>query len=117
MDGERLDSAQLYLAATRPAMIPWLGVPYGAGIVLITLAGLIMIYTHNPGYLIVLPPVWAMLLILVRHDHNALRVLDLWSRTSLLSIDAGLHGGASPDPAPIRRGKRKTTPRGVIHAA
>jgi hypothetical protein len=51
----------------------------------------------------------------VRHDHHALRVLDLWSRTSLVAIEAGLWGGASPNPAPLRRGK-KTPARGVLRA-
>src|SRR3954454_1787060 len=51
MQGEQLDSAPLYLAATRPAMIPWLGVPYSAGVVLIMAAGLIVIFGHNPVYL------------------------------------------------------------------
>ncbi len=115
MQGEQLDSAPLYLAATRPAMIPWLGVPYSAGVVLIMAAGLIVIFGHNPVYMIILGPVWVALVALVRHDYHALRVLDLWSRTSLVSIEAGLWGGASPNPAPLRRGK-KTPARGVLRA-
>jgi type IV secretory pathway VirB3-like protein len=115
MQVEQLDRAPLYLAATRPAMIPWLGVPYGAGVVLIMAAGLIMIFGHNPVYLMILAPVWVALVALVRHDHHALRVLDLWSRTSLVAIEAGLWGGASPNPAPLRR--RGNAPvRGVLRA-
>jgi type IV secretory pathway VirB3-like protein len=115
MPAEALDKAPLYLAATRPAMIPWLGVPYSAGVVLIAAAGIIVIYGQNPVYLIALGPVWVALIVLVRHDHNALRVVDKWSRTSLVAVEAGLWGGASPNPAPLRRNK-KMPARGVPHA-
>src|ERR1051325_141967 len=66
----------------RPAMIPWLGVPYSAGVVLIMTASLIVLFGHNPVYLIILGPVWVALVALVRHDYHALRVLDLWSRNA-----------------------------------
>lgn len=115
MQSEQLDQTPLYLAATRPAMIPWMSVPYDAGLVLIALAGFIIIYGQNPLYLLALLPVWALLVALTRHDHNALRVTNLWSKTSLFSIDAGEWGGASPNPAPLRRNK-KMPPRGVLHA-
>jgi type IV secretion system protein VirB3 len=115
MQHDELDPAPLYLAATRPAMIPWLGVPYSAGVVLIMAAGLIVTFGKNPVYLVILGPVWVLLVALVRHDHNALRVLDLWSRTSLVAIDAGFWGGSSPNPAPLPRGK-KAPVRGVVHA-
>lgn len=116
---ERLESAPLYLAATRPAMIPFLGVTYHAGLVLLTVAGLIVIYMHNLLYEAFVLPVWGVLVALLYHDHNALRVLDLWSRTSLISLfsaSAARFGGASPNPAPVRR-SRKSPPRGIAHAA
>jgi len=96
-------------------MIPWLGVPYTAGVVLIMASGLIVIFGHHPVYLIVLGPVWVLLVALVRHDHNALRALDLWSRTSLVAIGSGFWGGSSPNPAPLPRGK-KAPVRGVVYA-
>jgi type IV secretory pathway VirB3-like protein len=116
MQREQIDTALLYLAATRPAMIPWLGVPYSAGVVLIMVAGFVVIFLQNPAYLLMLVPVWLALVALTQHDHNALRVVDLWSRTSLVSLESGLWGGASPDPAPLRRGK-KARARGVLRAA
>jgi|KBSMisStandDraft_5_1062788.scaffolds.fasta_scaffold01158_9 type IV secretion system protein VirB3 len=115
MNTEKLDQAPLYLAATRPAMIPFLAVPYEAGLVLIASAGLIMIYFHNPGYLLVLLPIWLLLVVLVRHDHNALRVVNLYSKSSIIAIDTPLWVGASPNQAPFRRNK-KMPPRGVLYA-
>lgn len=115
MPRDQLETAPLYIAATRPAMIPWLGLPYYAGVVLIMAAGIIVIFAKNPLYLLGLVPVWAGLASLVQHDHNALRVLDLWSRTSFMALDAGFWGGSSPNPAPLPRG-RKAPVRGVLHA-
>lgn len=115
MNTKQLDQAPLYLAATRPAMIPFLAVPYEAGLVLIAAFGLIMIYFHNPGYLLALLPVWLLLVVLVRHDHNALRVANLYSKSSLVAIDTPLWVGASPNQASIHRNK-KMPPRGVLHA-
>jgi type IV secretion system protein VirB3 len=112
---QQLETAPLYLAATRESLVPWLGVPYRAGVVLIAAAGLIVAFLHNPAWLLLLLPVWLGLVILTRHDANALRIADLWSRTSLVSLDSASWGGASPAPFPLRRAKHDP-PRGMTRA-
>lgn len=113
---QQLETAPLYLAATRESLVPWLGIPYRAGVVLIAAAGLIVMFLHNPVWLVLLLPVWLGLVILTRHDANALRIANLWSRTSLISPDAAVWGGASAAPFPLRR-EKGDPPRGMIRAA
>jgi type IV secretion system protein VirB3 len=114
--GEALEAAPLYLAANRPPIVPWAAIPYSAVVVLVAGAGVIVMFLHNPVWLSLLIPVWLGLVILTRHDANALRIANLWSRTSLGSLDAGIWGGASPAPFPLRRDK-SAPPRGMIRAA
>lgn len=114
--GEALEVAPLYLAANRPPIVPWAAIPYSAVVVLVAAAGVIVMFLHNPVWLVLVLPVWLGLVILTRHDANALRIANLWSRTALVSLDAGIWGGASPAPFPLRR-ERSAPPRGTIHAA
>jgi type IV secretion system protein VirB3 len=114
--GEALEAAPLYLAANRPPIVPWAAIPYSAVVVLLAVAGVIVMFLHNPVWLSLLLPVWLGLVILTRHDANALRIANLWSRTALVSLDAGIWGGASPAPFPLRR-EKGAPPRGMIRAA
>jgi type IV secretion system protein VirB3 len=113
---QQLEAAPLYLAANRPPIVPWAAIPYSAVVVLVAVAGVIVMFLHNPVWLSLLIPVWLGLVILTRHDANALRIANLWSCTALASYDAGIWGGASPAPFPLRR-EKSAPPRGMIRAA
>ncbi len=112
---ELLDTSPLYLAATRPPIVPWAMIPYSAVVVLVVVAFVIIVFMHDPVWLVLLLPVWLGLVILTGRDANAIRIANLWSRTSLVSLDGAVWGGASPAPFPLRR-EKSDPPRGMIRA-
>lgn len=100
MSAARLETATLFVAATRPALI--LGLPIGVFAILLMLLALIVVFSHNPLWGGVVIPVWFAAQLLVRYDYNAVRVAGLWLQTKCRSIDTPVWGGASPAPFPVR---------------
>ena len=103
-----VERTELFLAATRPALI--LGLPIGFFFIFLVMASLLMIFAQNPLYEAIVIPGWFGARLLVRYDYNGLRVFGFYLRTKGRSWDSDRWRGASPAPFPVAPGK---TPRGI----
>jgi type IV secretion system protein VirB3 len=99
----------LFVAATRPALMPLLGLPHSLAIVFLVVGLETIIFTKNFLDLLFLVPVWLVMFLYVRNDANAVRLLGIFLQTKVKSLDAWRWGGASLSPWPIR----DKTPRGI----
>lgn len=99
---------------TRPATVRWVGLPLTVVVPLVMAVPMtINLVSSWRGRFVafgieVVAVVffWALL----RHDHNALRILVRWLRTKCGSFDAQKWKGAAPDPFPYRPSK---SPHGI----
>ena len=97
---EPLEEAELFVAATRPAMI--MGMPHGLFVVMFLAFTLIIIWGQKPQYELAMVPLWFGARALVRYDYNAFHILSLWLQTKAKSLDGHHWHGASPAPFPLR---------------
>jgi type IV secretion system protein VirB3 len=97
---ERLEEDTLYLAATRPALFA--GVPLPVAGAFLMIAGFIIVILQNPLYEMIMLPLWFGARVVVARDYNAVGVLYLYLKTAARGLDAGVWGGASVSPNPIR---------------
>jgi type IV secretion system protein VirB3 len=102
----------LFVAATRPAIMPLLGLPHSLAIIFLCAGLEIIIQTKDFFWELALVPLWLIAVLYVRHDYNAMRILNLWLLSKARSLDAWRWGGASLSPWPIR----ERTPRGIDDA-
>jgi type IV secretory pathway VirB3-like protein len=91
----------LFVAATRPAIMPLVGLPHSLAIVFLVAGMETIIFTKSFFSLLWLVPVWGAAFLYVRHDYNAMRILGLWLVTKFHSVDAWRWHGASLSPMPI----------------
>jgi type IV secretion system protein VirB3 len=91
---------------SRPAM--WFGVPIEAALPIGIGSTLVLIITGNPVTAILLGGVFFMLArLVVRHDANAFRLLNLAVRTKWANRDRNWWGGSSYSPLPVKPLNRK----------
>lgn len=106
---EEREEEVLLVAATRPALMPFVGLPHGLAIVFVCTAMELVVLTKSFFYDLFLIPVWAAIFLYVRHDYNAVHILSLWLWSKAKSLDVWRWGGASLSSFPIR----ERTPRGI----
>lgn len=76
---ENISRDLLFVGLTRPPMI--FGVPYGAFIAEIMLAGLANVISGNPLYMLVVVPVHGLFYVIGSHDPGIFAEIAAWSRT------------------------------------
>jgi type IV secretory pathway VirB3-like protein len=107
---EQPEKEVLFVAATRPAIMPILGLPHGLAIIFVCAFMEVIIWTQNFLDELILLPFWGAAFLYVRHDYNAMRILGLWFQSKSKSLlDFWRWGGASLSPWPIR----ERLPRGI----
>jgi type IV secretory pathway VirB3-like protein len=92
MDGRTVDT--LFLAVTRPSMIPYLNVPLEAFVFTLCIsfyAGLIL---NNPLYWSIALPIHTVIRALCAHDHNFISIHKVWAMTGLSATSDGENGGS-----------------------
>lgn len=110
-DDERITEDTLFLACTRPAMV--LGVPVEAMAMNVIITGLIYLVGHSLLYLSVGVALHFIFRAIVKHDHNAFRVLFMWLETKGRARNRGWWGGSSPSPLKVlRHYSKKDFPNG-----
>lgn len=97
----RLVEDPLFLACTRPATI--MGVPMEAMGLNVILSATIFLAADSPRYLLIAPALHLVFRAICKHDPNAFRVLWQFVETKGRSRNAGLWGGSSATPLPVRR--------------
>lgn len=98
---ERLAEDMLFLACTRPAMVA--GVPMEAMGANIIVTATVFLAAHSPAWLLMAPALHVVFRAICKSDCNAFRVLWQFVETKGRARTAGLWGGSSPTPLPLRR--------------
>lgn len=101
MQDEHITEDTLFLACTRPAMV--LGVPVEAMALNVMVSGTIFLAANNLAYLSVGVALHFIFRAIVKHDHNAFRVLLMWLETKGRARNRALWGGSSHSPLPVVR--------------
>ena len=96
-----LEDDTLFLACTRPAMIA--GVTMEAMGINVMASALLFLVCGSLLYGLVAIPIHFICRTIVRHDHNAFRVLASWLDTSGRARNLGLWGGTSLTPLRLVR--------------
>ena len=109
---EEREEEVLFVAATRPAIMPLLGLPHSLSIAFLCVGLEIIIQTQSFLAELWLVPFWLLAFLYVRHDYNAMRILGLWLTSKAHSLDVRRWHGASLSPWPIR----ERSPRGIDDA-
>ncbi len=107
-------SGPIHLGATRPPMVPWLGIPFSAAVPMLLIAAEVqMAVTGLQGLayaigivLLVTVPVR----IWVAYDWYAIECVIAWARTAGPAFDNPRWGGSSVSPFPVRPAE----PRGLV---
>jgi type IV secretory pathway VirB3-like protein len=107
------------LGATRPPLVPWIGLPFSAclllGLVCVELA---MFWGGLSGTISaagLFVAIWAPLRWWVERDWYALAVIGVWFRTSSAAFDAPRWGGATITHFPLSPRHRRQEVRGLWH--
>lgn len=112
-----LASAPIPLGATRPAMVPRVGIPLSAALPLGVIAAEVqMIVTGIWGFVYAFLVFGAFALPLrawVTYDWYGMEVLRVWLRTSGPAFDNHLWGGSTLSPAPLRPKNLRREIRGM----
>lgn len=98
---ERLAEDTLFLACTRPALV--LGVPMEAMGVNLIVSSVAFLAGGSLLYLLIAPALHLVFQAVCKADPNAFRVLYLFVETRGRARNAGLWGGSSASPLPLRR--------------
>jgi len=101
MQDEHITEDTLFLACTRPAMV--LGVPVEAMALNVMVSGTIFLAANNLAYLSVGVALHFIFRAVVKHDHNAFRVLFMWLETKGRARNRAWWGGSSHSPLPVVR--------------
>jgi type IV secretory pathway VirB3-like protein len=91
----------LFLALTRPPIMPLLGLPHGLALLIIWAGTESVIITQGFFQLILLIPIWGIATIFIRNDYNAMTILSRAFQSKLKSWDVWRFGGASQSPLPL----------------
>lgn len=105
-----LDRAPANVAGTRPALVPWFGIPYEP-LVWFCVAGFVVgQWVHGLRGIVwglgAFVALWLPSFILTKRDYNAIRIFRIYIRTNLTCRDRSLFHGASVAAFPIKRPKR-----------
>jgi type IV secretory pathway VirB3-like protein len=110
-----LEKTALAGADTRPALVQYIGLPLTVVVGLFMAYGLIMGLVDDWHYKLsalgLLLVASAALCVVMRRDHNALRIALRWLQSKAWSLDSHEWNGATVEPFPIRRSK---TSRGIL---
>lgn len=101
MDDERITEDTLFLACTRPAML--LGVPVEAMVLNIIVTGIFFLAGGSLLYLSGGVVLHFAFRAVVKHDHNAFRVLLMWLDTKGRTRNRAWWGGSSHTPLKVLR--------------
>ncbi|HUZ62971.1 MAG TPA: type IV secretion system protein VirB3 [Acetobacteraceae bacterium] len=97
---EPLEAEPLHVADTRPALM--FGIPMELAVIFGSAFFAIDTELHTPFWGFAVLPFWFLAAVLVRTDYNGVRVFFVWLRTSAVTFDSYLWGGASVAPFPAR---------------
>lgn len=76
-EDEELISHELAIAGTRPAMVPYIGMPW-TDFVIFCMAAVQCVVMQNSQFLLVVLPLWGLSLGLYKRDYNAGRCFVCW---------------------------------------
>lgn len=112
-----LNAGPIPLGATRPAMVPFVGLPIEAAVPLIVAAAEVqMAVTGLQGVAyaaLLLVVVGLPLRVWVSYDWYAIRNVALWLRTMGPAVDGPAWGGATVSPMPAHPRNRRRETRGM----
>jgi len=118
-ENEGVRTGAIPLGATRPPMVPIIGLPFSAAVPLLLIATEVQIGVSGiKGMAYAALIVAAIALPLrawVSFDWYAIDVLLAWARTSGRALDATRWGGSSLSHFPIHPAHRAAEPRGMLH--
>lgn len=100
-DDERITEDTLFLACTRPAMV--MGVPVEAMAMNVIVTGFVYLVGHSLLYLSFGVALHLIFRLIVKHDHNAFRVLLMWFETKGRARNRSWWGGSSHSPLKVVR--------------
>lgn len=100
----------LFLALTRPPIMPILGLPHGLALIFIVAGSETVILTQGFFALILMVPLWAIATVFIRNDYNSMHVLAIAIQSKFKSWDIHRWGGGSLSPFPVRL----RSPRGIV---
>ncbi len=110
-DDERITEDTLFLACTRPAMV--MGVPVEAMAMNVIVTGFVYLVGHSLLYLSFGVALHFIFRLIVKHDHNAFRVLLMWFETKGRARNRSWWGGSSHSPLKVlRHYSKKDLPNG-----
>lgn len=105
------------LGATRPPMVPFVGLPFSAAVPLLFAAAEVQMAVgglKGVGYAaLLLVSIGLPLRAWVSYDWYAIEVLMAWGRTSGPALDSARWGGATVSPFPLHPRHRRREPRGM----
>ena len=104
-DDERITEDTLFLACTRPAMV--LGVPVEAMGMNVIVTGFVYLVGHSLLYLSLGVALHFLFRAIVKHDHNAFRVLFMWFETKGRALDDHVREHACGVPGAPARGAER----------
>jgi type IV secretory pathway VirB3-like protein len=111
----KLKSTSLYSGASRPAFVPGLQLPLGVSVMLVFAGGYsVILFSDFRWWLTMIifwVIVWLFLRVMLKRDHNALRVLGRGWLPKTFSFDDHVWGGITVFNYPVR--DRRPTPRGI----
>jgi type IV secretory pathway VirB3-like protein len=114
---EQLRSGDLPVAATRPTLVPWVGIPFKAAVPLFGLCFEVALFLGSfQGWLYaaaIFVAVCVPLRAWVSRDWYALDAIMVAIPTSLIAFDAPQWGGSTLSPYPLRPDPLR--PRGCAH--
>lgn len=94
----------LQIGGTRPALMPYLGIPWSVTVVF-GVAAMELLMVRWQLVILLLPP-FAVAVFLCRRDYNAGRCFVCWIRTTARHLGAASLGGTFLSPFPAVRSKR-----------
>src|SRR4051812_41996778 len=84
----------LFLAVTRPSMIPYLNVPLEAFAFTVCVSFYTGLILNNPLYWAIAIPIHLIIRALCAYDHNFISIHKVWAMTSLSAASDGESGGS-----------------------
>lgn len=103
-EDENLATFTLQLGGTRPALMPYLGIPWSVAVVFgVATMELLIIRWQLTAFLI---PPFLIAVILCRRDYNAGRCFVCWMRTTGRHLSAASVGGTFLSPFPAAKPRR-----------
>lgn len=102
-----IEKEPLFVALTRQAVIPRLGVPFEAAVLNGILSFFVGLWLGNPFYWLICIAIHFPMRVIASKDHNFFRIGRLWFMTKAQSIGGDIWGGSMLSPMADRPDKAK----------